>query len=225
MTTTQPRKRDEHSGHEGRSFECSSVREWRLAPLPWAPDALEPHIGRRTVELHYGKHHRGYLDKLRAAIEGKPEAEQDLEQLVRTSQGHVFNMAAQVWNHDFYWRSLTPDGGGKPEGELLARIERDFGSFAACRERLAEVATGHFGSGYAWLAAGRDGRLRVLATHDAENPLGGGLSPLLTIDVWEHAYYLDVQNERDRYVDAVLDHLLDWEFAAQNLGRAGRVAG
>jgi len=204
------------------SFEPSSIRTWRLAPLPWECDALEPHVGARTVELHYEKHHRGYLEKLREAIEGKPDAQLDLEELVRSSHGHVFDLAAQVWNHDFYWNSLAPDGARQPEGELRARIERDFGSFDECRRRLAEAANGHFGSGWAWLAAELDGRLRVLATHDAANPLGGGLTPLLTIDVWEHAYYLDVQNERDRYVAAVIDHLLDWEFAARNLGRAGQ---
>ena len=203
------------------SFETSSIRGWRLAPLPWAYDALEPHVSARTVELHYEKHHRGYLEKLREAIEGKPEAQLDLEELVRTSSGHVFNQAAQVWNHDFYWSCLAPDGARRPEGALRARIERDFGSFEACCRRLAEAAEAHFGSGYAWLAAGRDGRLRAFSTHDAENPLGGGLVPLLTLDVWEHAYYLDVQNERARYVGAVIEHLLDWDFAARNLGAAG----
>jgi Fe-Mn family superoxide dismutase len=223
---TTPRRREPRitAESEGRSFEPSSVREWRLAPLPWERDALEPHIGARTIELHYEKHHRGYLEKLREAIEGKPEAQLPLEELVRSSHGHVFDMAAQVWNHDFYWNSLTPDGGRKPEGELRARIERDFGSFDACCRQLAEAASGHFASGWAWLAAGLDGRLRVLSTHDADTPLGGGLTPLLTIDVWEHAYYLDVQNDRERYVEAVVDHLLDWEFAASNLGRAGRIA-
>jgi len=203
------------------SFEPSSIREWKLAPLPWERDALEPHISARTVEIHYEKHHRGYLEKLRKAIDGKPEAQLGLEELVRTSHGHVFDLAAQVWNHDFYWNSLAPGGARQPEGELRARIERDFGSFAECHRRLVEAANGHFGSGWAWLAAGLDGRLRVLATHDAENPLGSGLAPLLAIDVWEHAYYLDVQNERGRYVTAVVDHLLDWDFAARNLGRAG----
>ena len=206
--------------NERVGFEGSSLREWRLAPLPWKQDALEPHIGARTVAFHYGEHHRGYLDKLRDALEDKPEAQLDLEELVRRAEGHVYDLAAQVWNHDFYWRSLKPAGGGRPGGELRARVERDFGSFDEAKRRLAEVANGHFGSGWAWLACGRDQRLRALATHDAGNPLRGGMTPLLALDVWEHAYYLDYQHERDRYVESVVDHLLDWEFAAANLERA-----
>lgn len=202
----------------------SNVRDGTLAPLPWTPDALAPHISARTVELHYEKHHRGYLDKLRAAIEGKPAADLELDALVRNSEGSVFELAAQVWNHDFYWQSLTPDGGGRPDGELLARLEHDFRSFDGAKRRLIEAATEHFGSGWAWLAAGQDGHLHVFSTHDAENPLGGGMVPLLAIDVWEHAYYLDYQNERDRHVAAVVDHLLDWEFAARNWSRAARIA-
>ena len=201
-----------------------NVREGKLAPLPWSPDALEPHISARTIEFHYEKHHRGYLDKLRTALEGKPAAELDLEELVRNSEGSVFELAAQVWNHDFYWQSLAPDGGGRAEGELLARVERDFHSFDEAKRRLVEAASEHFGSGWAWLAAGQDGHLHVFSTHDAENPLGGGMVPLLTIDVWEHAYYLDYQNERERHVVAVVDHLLDWDFAARNWLRAVQIA-
>ncbi len=204
-------------------YRTSNVRDGELAPLPWKKDALAPHISARTLEFHYEKHHRGYLDKLRDELEGKPEAELDLEALVRTSAGSVFELAAQVWNHDFYWQSLTPKGGGRPEGELLVRIERDFRSFEDAKRQLADAASGHFGSGWAWLAAGQDGRLRVLSTDDADNPLGGGMVPLLTIDVWEHAYYLDYQNEREQYVVAVVDHLLDWEFAARNWARAAQI--
>ena len=188
---------------------------FELAPLPYAKDALAPHISAKTVEFHHEKHHRGYLEELRKLIEGKHEAEESLEQLVLSSKGKLFNMAAQVWNHDFYWRSLSPKG-GKPAGPLLAAIERDFGSLDALKRQLAEVAKNEFGSGWAWLAAG-DGKLEVLSTNDAHNPLEQGMTPLLTIDVWEHAYYLDYQHERARYVSGVLDHLLDWEFAATNL--------
>ena len=211
-----PRNRD--------AFQTSNVREGTLAPLPWSPDALEPHIRARTIEFHYEKHHRGYLEKLRAAIEGKPAAELDLEALVQNSEGSVFELAAQVWNHDFYWRSLTPDGAGRAEGELLARLERDFRSFDDAKRCLVETASEQFGSGWAWLAAGQDGHLHVFSTHDAENPLGGGMVPLLAIDVWEHAYYLDYQHERERHVAAVVDHLLDWEFAARNWSRAAQIA-
>ena len=192
----------------------------RLPDLPYAKDALEPHLGAATVHEHYEKHHRGYLRKLARIVEGKPEAERSLEDLVRTGEGDLFHNAAQLWNHDFYWRSLRPGGGGRPVGVILERIEADLGGFAGFRERFAEAATGHFGSGWAWLAADGQGRLRVLATHDADNPLCQGLRPLLTVDVWEHAYYLDYRSERDRYVEAVLDHLLDWSFAVENLQRA-----
>jgi Fe-Mn family superoxide dismutase len=190
-----------------------------VAPLPYAKEALEPHISARTVDLHYEKHHKGYLTKLEKLVAGKPEAQMSLVDLIRTARGEVFNNAAQVWNHDFYWRSLAPQGGGKPHGELLERIEKDFGAFADFQRELAEAANGEFGSGWAWLVED-DGVLRVVASDDAENPLQRpGQTPLLTIDVWEHAYYLDHQNQRDRYVQGVIDHLLNWDFARENLGR------
>ena len=190
---------------------------YEAAPLPWPKDALEPHIGARTIDFHYEKHHKGYVRKLRRALEGRPEEGRTLEELVRTTRGDVFNFAAQAWNHDFYWRSLHPEGGGRPHGVLLERLERDFGSFKDFQQELGRVARGEFGSGWAWLLADGDGTLRVASTHDADNPLRTGQTPLLAIDVWEHAYYLDYQNERGRYVEAVIDHLLDWEFAARNL--------
>lgn len=190
-----------------------------LAPLPYAKDALEPHVGARTLEFHYGKHHAAYLANLKKAVADKPEAERGLIELIRTSEGSLFNNAAQVWNHDFYWRSLKPGGGGQPSGELGQRIDRDFGSFDAFAQRLLETAKGHFGSGWAWLVVD-DGRLRIVDTHDADNPLTRNQTPLLTIDVWEHAYYLDYQNARDRYLNAVIEHLLDWDFAAENLAEA-----
>jgi Fe-Mn family superoxide dismutase len=220
----RPDRRSDSRSDSQAGRRSSSVRDGTLAPLPWQKDALAPHISARTLDFHSEKHHRGYLDKLRDQLDGKPEAELDLEALVRTSEGSVFELAAQVWNHDFYWQSLTPEGGGRPEAELLARIERDFQSFEEMKRQLADAASGHFGSGWAWLAAGQDGRLRVLSTHDADNPLGGGMVPLLTIDVWEHAYYLDYQNERDEYVVAVVDHLLDWDFATRNWKRAAQIA-
>jgi Fe-Mn family superoxide dismutase len=189
-------------------------------PLPYSKTALEPYISARTVELHYEKHHKGYLSKLTKLLDGKPEAELDQVELIRGTRGEVFNNAAQVWNHDFYWRSLAPSGGGKPDGDLLERIERDFGAFADLQRKLAEAANGEFGSGWAWLVQDGDA-LRVVASDDAENPLQRpGQIPLLTIDVWEHAYYLDHQNRRDRYVAGVIDHLLNWEFAKTNFARS-----
>lgn len=195
-----------------------------LEPLPYATDALAPHISAETLDLHYGKHHRGYMKKLRTAIEDTPDADRSLEELIRTSDGDLFNNAAQVWNHAFYWKSMHPDGGGEPEGELQRALGETFGSFDAFRKAFAEAANGEFGSGWAWLVADDDGKLSVRSSSDAENPLQRGLTPLLTIDVWEHAYYVDYRNERARYVDAYLDHLVNWEFAAKNFADADRAA-
>jgi Fe-Mn family superoxide dismutase len=194
--------------------------EFRIEPLPYPKDALEPYVSGLTVEVHYEKHHKGYLEKLAKLVAGQPEENRSLEELIRTSRGPLFDNAAQVWNHDFYWRSMTPDGGSPPEGELRTRIQECFGDFSGLKERLAEAAVGQFGSGWAWLTADESLRLEVVATSDADNPLRDGMTPLLTIDVWEHAYYLDHMHQRDRYVQGVVDHLLDWEFAAENLRRA-----
>jgi len=190
-----------------------------LPPLPYAKDALEPYVSGLTMEVHYEKHHRGYADKLRKLLAGKPEENASLDHLVRTTEGDVFDNAAQVWNHTFFWYSLRP-GGRAPQGAMLAAIERSFGDLAELQKQLAEVATGHFGSGWAWLVLDPRDRLRVVSTRDAENPLRGGARPILTIDVWEHAYYLDYLNDRARYVRGVVENLLDWEFAAENLRRA-----
>ena len=188
----------------------------QLPNLPYDKDALAPHIGAETVETHYDKHHRGYVDKLNQAIKSTEHAEKSLDKIVRSSKGKVFNFAAQTWNHNFYWKSMTSEGGGEPEGELKEAVESSFGSVEKCRTELAEAAKGHFGSGWAWLAVNSDGRLKVVDTHDADNPLTSNHTPLLTIDVWEHAFYLDYKNDKDAYVEAVLDHLVDWRFAAQN---------
>jgi Fe-Mn family superoxide dismutase len=191
-----------------------------LPPLPYEKDALDPWISARTLDFHHGKHHRGYLTKLRKIVEGKPEAEQSFEELIRKADGALFNNAAQAWNHAFYWKSLRPRGGGAPVGEIAKRIESSFGGVDRLQRQLAEVATGQFGSGWAWLVVDGSGRLRATSTRDADNPLRHGTTPLLAIDVWEHAYYLDYQNERNRYVEGVIDHLLDWDFALQNLQAA-----
>jgi Fe-Mn family superoxide dismutase len=193
---------------------------FELAPLPFAQDALEPWISARTVALHHERHHRGYVDALNRIAAVDPAARRPLGELLRTSEGAVFEQAGQVWNHDFYWQSLRPGGGGKPVGSLLACLEAAFGGFANFQRRLAEAANGHFGSGWAWLVLDERDRLRVTSTHDADNPLRHGQVPLLAIDVWEHAYYVDVQSERARYVEHVVDHLIDWDFALGNLERA-----
>jgi Fe-Mn family superoxide dismutase len=192
--------------------------------LPYAKDALAPQISARTVDVHYEKHHKGYLRKLLAIIRDKPEERMDLEALIRGSQGDLFNNAAQVWNHSFYWRSMRPDGGGAPPPRLRERIAQAFGSVDAFKREFAAAANGEFGSGWAWLVKDANGRLRVLNSDDAENPLQHDFVPLLTLDVWEHAYYLDYQSERDRYVRGFLDHLMNWDFVASNLERANPAA-
>ncbi len=198
--------------------------KFELPPLPYDKKALEPHISARTLELHYEKHHRGYLTKLQKAIAGKPEAEKSLVEIIRTSEGQLFNNAAQVWNHTFYWNSMTPKGGGTPSGDLATAIDRDLGGLAEFKKQFAEAAVGEFGSGWAWLVAGPQDKLRVINTHDAENPLVTNCKPLLTIDVWEHAYYVDYQNERDRYIATFMDHVLNWKFAEKNFTSASPVA-
>jgi Fe-Mn family superoxide dismutase len=186
-----------------------------LPNLPYAIDALAPHVSQETLEFHHGKHHNAYVDKLNGLVEGK--SNDDLEAVILGAEpGPVFNNAAQHWNHTFYWSSMAPGGGGQPTGELAEAIERDFGSFDDFKQQLNEAAATHFGSGWAWLA--HDGsKLVVTGTHDADLPLNHGQKALLTIDVWEHAYYIDYRNKRPDYVGAFLDHLANWDFAAENL--------
>lgn len=191
--------------------------KFEIPPLPYPKNALAPFIGAETVDLHYEKHHKGYLEKLEKLVRGKPEADPSLEDLIRTARGDVFNNAAQLWNHNFYWLSMQPGGGGEPAGELATRIEESFGSYIEFRAQFAAAAVGEFGSGWTWIVQGQSGRLLVCNSNDAENPLQRDLVPLLTLDVWEHAYYLDYRNERARYVENFLDHLLNWDFVATNL--------
>lgn len=198
---------------------------FELHPLPYAQDALAPVISARTVGFHYGKHHRGYLDNLNGLVKGTPYEKMSLEEVIRASasgpgQTAVFNNAAQVWNHTFYWNGMRPGGGGKPAGGIGKAIEKAFGSYENFRTEFLAAALGQFGSGWAWLVA--DGRaLRVVKTPNAENPIVKGLRPLLTIDVWEHAYYLDYQNRRKDFVEASLDRLVNWAFVEGGLERAG----
>ena len=194
--------------------------KFELPPLPYDKSALEPYISARTLDFHYEKHHRGYLTKLQKLIGGKPAAEKSLVDIIRSSQGNVFNFAAQVWNHTFYWDSMRPGGGGKPKGELATAIDRDFGDYRELARQFAEAAIGEFGSGWGWLVLTPGKKLRVINSSDAENPLQTRDTPLLTVDVWEHAYYLDYQNERERYVSGFIEHLLNWEFAEKNYSAA-----
>jgi Fe-Mn family superoxide dismutase len=181
--------------------------------LPFAYDALEPHIGARTVEIHYTKHHQGYVDKLNAEVGG----DRSLIDIVRNSKGDLYNNAAQVWNHNFYWCSIEPNGGGRPKDPTTEELRKHFGSVDAFKREFGEAAKGEFGSGWAWLVRDRKGALKILSSTDAENPLRANETPVLTIDVWEHAYYLDYANERGKYVEAFLDHLLNWDFLEENL--------
>jgi superoxide dismutase, Fe-Mn family len=191
-----------------------------LPPLPYAENALEPIITGQTLSFHYGKHHKGYVDNLNKLITGTDYTELSLEDIIAGTAGRsertaIFNNAAQIWNHTFYWKSLSPKGGGEPPAALKQIIEASFGSVDACKKLLSSTAVSQFGSGWVWLVLEGD-KLKVVKTANADVPLAKGMKPLLTIDVWEHAYYLDYQNRRADYVNAVLDKLINWEFALQN---------
>ncbi len=193
--------------------------------LPYPHDALEPHVSARTLEFHHGRHHKAYVDKLNAAIGGTAYDDQSLEMIITSSHAAadtgILNNAAQAWNHTFLWHSMAPNGGGDPAGALADAIKLRFGDLAGFRDAFKSSALGQFGSGWTWLVLTPEG-VDIANTGNAETPLTDGVTPLLTLDVWEHAYYLDYQNKRDVYVDAFLSDLVNWEFAARNLenGRA-----
>lgn len=190
---------------------------FELPPLPWSMDALEPIVSRNTIDFHYNKHHQGYMTKLKQAVEGTPAAEKSLEEIIKTSGGMVFNNAAQVWNHTFFWHSMKPNGGGAPPaGPVADMVKRDFGDWETFRTKFIEAGMGRFGSGWAWLVL-ENGNLKITSTANADTPLTSTAKPLLTADVWEHAYYLDYQNRRDNFLTAFCDKLLNWDFVAQNL--------
>jgi superoxide dismutase, Fe-Mn family len=188
-----------------------------LPKLPFAPDALVPHISAETIEFHYGKHHRAYVNNLNQFIAGTEFEPMDLEAIVRKSSGKIFNNAAQVWNHTFYWNSLSPKGGGEPKGKLAEAIVAGFGSFAEFQKQFAACAVGTFGSGWAWLVKKPTGKLELRSTSNAEPAFLNGDVPLITCDVWEHPYYIYYRNDRAAYV-AAFWKLVNWEFAAKNLG-------
>ena len=186
-----------------------------LPPLPFPHAALEPVISRETLELHHGKHHKKYVDTTNELLKKEPLQARTLEEVVRASQGKLFNNAGQAWNHAFYWKSLSPQP-QRPAGALLARIDADFGGYERFAEAFAAAAAAQFGSGWAWLVE-KDGKLQIQTTANAETPMARGVRCLLTIDVWEHAYYIDYRNQRERYLAAVIGERLNWKFAEQNL--------
>ncbi len=190
-----------------------------LPELPFAKTALEPHLSAETFDYHHGKHHNAYVTNLNKMIEGRPEAGKSLQEIIMSADGGMFNNAAQVWNHTFYWSCLKPGGGGEPTGALADAIKRDFGSFAKFREEFASAAATQFGSGWAWLVLD-GGKLKVAQTANADTPLKHNQTALLTIDVWEHAYYIDFRNARPKYIETFMDKLVNWEFVAQNLAQA-----
>jgi len=187
-----------------------------LPDLPYPKNALEPHISEETLEYHYGKHHKTYVDKLNGLVEGTDDADKSLEEIIRNSSGGLFNNAAQVWNHTFYWNCMSPNGGGEPSGALAEAINAAFGSLDNFREKFNQSAVGNFGSGWTWLVQNPDGSLALVNTDDAETPITGDAKPLLTCDVWEHAYYIDYRNARPKYLEAFWQ-LVNWDFVASQL--------
>jgi Fe-Mn family superoxide dismutase len=190
---------------------------FELPPLPYAKDALQPHISQETLEYHYGKHHNAYVVKLNSLLEGKPEANKSLEEVIKTSSGGVFNNAAQIWNHTFYWHCLSPQGGGEPKGAVAEGINKYFGSFADFKAKFTDSAINNFGSSWTWLVKKADGSLAIVNTSNAGTPITeAGLTPILTVDLWEHAYYIDYRNLRPKYMDAFWA-LVNWAFVNKNL--------
>ncbi len=195
-----------------------------LPPLPYAENALEPHYSAKTISFHYGKHHKAYVDNINKLIAGTPLESKPVEEIVKASAGDaskagMFNNSAQVWNHTFFWNCMKPGGGGRPQGELAKKIETAFGGYEKFAEQFKAAAVGRFGSGWGWLVMD-GGNLKIVSTSNAETPLASNQTALLTVDVWEHAYYLDYQNRRPDFVQAFLDHLINWDFVAANLGTA-----
>lgn len=204
-----------------KNDKIESAKAYVLPSLPYAENALEPVISAKTISFHYGKHHKGYVDNLNKLTAGTNYEGMPLEKIILATAGKkdmtaIFNNAAQTWNHSFFWNSLSPNGGGEAPEALKQKIKESFGTVDALKKELALAATGQFGSGWAWLVLDGD-KLKVVKTSNAESPLTMGVKPLLTIDVWEHAYYLDYQNRRADYVNALLDKLVNWSFASENL--------
>ena len=190
--------------------------EHTLPALPYPPDALAPATSRETLEFHHGKHHKAYVDNLNNLIKGNEFENMPLEEIIRRSSGGVFNNAAQVWNHSFFWNCMKPAGGGEPTGALADAISKKWGSYAALKEAFSKSAVGNFGSGWTWLVKKPDGSVDIVNTSNAATPLTTSDKPLLTVDVWEHAYYIDYRNARPKFVETFVNSLVNWEFAARN---------
>jgi Fe-Mn family superoxide dismutase len=190
--------------------------EHSLPPLPFAKNALAPHMSEETLDFHYGKHHQAYVTNLNNLIKGTEFENLGLEEIIKKSSGGVFNNSAQVWNHTFFWNCLKPQGGGAPTGALADAINKKWGSFDAFKEAFSKAAAGNFGSGWTWLVKKADGSLDIVSTSNAATPLTTDAKPLLTIDVWEHAYYIDFRNARPKFIETFLNHLANWDFAAKN---------
>jgi Fe-Mn family superoxide dismutase len=189
---------------------------FELPALPYAQDALAPTISAETMEYHYGKHHQTYVDNLNKAVAGTADENASLEDIIMKAEGPLFNNAAQVWNHTFFWNSLSPNGGGQPAGAIADRIEADFGGYDAFRAQITDAGLTQFGSGWAWLVE-KDGKLAIMKTPNADLPMKHGAKALFTIDVWEHAYYIDYRNARAKFIEVVLDNLVNWDFVNANL--------
>jgi Fe-Mn family superoxide dismutase len=189
---------------------------FELPALPYAQDALAPTISAETMEYHYGKHHQTYVDNLNKAVAGTADENASLEDIIMKAEGPLFNNAAQVWNHTFFWNSLSPNGGGQPTGAIADRIAADFGGYDAFRAQITDAGLTQFGSGWAWLVE-KDGKLAIMKTPNADLPMKHGAKALFTIDVWEHAYYIDYRNARAKFIEVVLDKLINWEFVNANL--------
>lgn len=197
---------------------------FELPPLPYASTALEPHMSARTFEFHHGKHHKAYVDTLNTLIPGTSFEKATLVDIIKETHGDeknakIYNNAAQVWNHTFFWNSMKPNGGGDPTGEIARLVGQTFGNLAGFKTKFKDAALTQFGSGWAWLVMTKDGKLEIVKTANAVTPLATGQKPILTCDVWEHAYYLDYQNRRGDMVQTFLDHLVNWDFAAKNLAQ------
>jgi Fe-Mn family superoxide dismutase len=202
---------------KGSAVRAAQPLQFSLPPLPYAEDALAPIISAETLQFHHGKHHKKYVDTMNQLLQENPVQASTLEEVVRNSSGKLFNNAAQAWNHDFYWHSLSPKG-GRPSAALLRQLETDFGSFERFTESFAAAATGQFGSGWAWLVK-KAGKLEITTTSNADTPMAHAVQCLLTVDVWEHAYYIDYRNQRERYLSGVIEHRLNWSFAEENYSK------
>ena len=187
---------------------------FQQSKLPYAPNSLSPFVSEEQMNFHYGKHHAAYFSKLNSLVNDRPESEWDLREVIIKSSGPIFNNAAQAWNHTFFWECMNPSGGGKPQGELLAAIERDFASYEAFRKMFSDSAAGLFGSGWAWLACDNSGKLEIMALSNADMPLRHNKQPILTLDVWEHAYYIDYRNSRPNYLKGFWE-IVDWDAVAK----------